>query len=140
MQQKYVNIILRTCCLFEILWSQEIWLPLSIKLILLMKNMNGFSIPYRSEHRRVVQCKLLYKIYTGTLDSEINQRSVNLRMNFWCLQISQKANQIFDKFLPYLTFRLCISQDSARHQTDIKQQLQYFFFNFTTFTKTSKSA
>jgi hypothetical protein len=31
------------------------------------------------------------------------------------------------KFLPYLTFRLCISQDSARHQTDIKQQLQYFF-------------
>ena len=28
-------------------------------------------------------------------------RSVNLRMKFWCLQISQKANQILDKFLPY---------------------------------------
>ena len=28
------------------------------------------------------------------------QRSVNLRMNFWCLQTSQKANQIFDRFLP----------------------------------------
>ena len=27
------------------------------------------------------------------------QRSVNLRMNFQCLQISQKANQIFNKFL-----------------------------------------
>ena len=22
-------------------------------------------------------------------------------MNFWCLQISQKANQISDRFLPY---------------------------------------
>ena len=28
-------------------------------------------------------------------------KSVNPRMKFWCLQISQKANQILDRFLPY---------------------------------------
>ena len=28
------------------------------------------------------------------------QRSVNLIKKFWCLQISQKANEIFDRFLP----------------------------------------
>ena len=28
-------------------------------------------------------------------------RSVNLRKKFWCLQISQKANQILDRFLSY---------------------------------------
>ena len=28
-------------------------------------------------------------------------RSVNFKMSFWCLQISQKANQILDRFLPY---------------------------------------
>ena len=27
--------------------------------------------------------------------------SINLRMKFWFLQISQKANQILDRFLPY---------------------------------------
>ena len=29
------------------------------------------------------------------------QRSVNLRMKFWCLQISQKNNQILDRLMPY---------------------------------------
>ena len=27
---------------------------------------------------------------------------INFRMTFWCLQIFQKANQFFDRFLPYL--------------------------------------
>ena len=28
------------------------------------------------------------------------KRSVNLRMKFWCLQISKKANEILDSFCP----------------------------------------
>ena len=42
------------------------------------------------------KCKIYFAIVKG-----MHQRSVNLRMKFWCLQIFQKGNQILDRFLPY---------------------------------------
>ena len=52
------------------------------------KNSHSSNMPHALFHSRIRGGK------------NCHCRSVNLRVKFWCLQISQKANQIFDRFLP----------------------------------------